>query len=100
MRKFMLGQIASSAISIFIGCTIAAFLFESAVGFVDGSILIGIFVDAVLTFLHIASYETAELDLNKGNFRSDNLERHTKEFMVLTTVKPLKEEENNDSEKK
>ena len=99
MRKFILRQVCCSAISIFIGCTIAAFLFKSAVGFVDGSILIGIFIDAVLTFLHIASYETAELDLNKGNFRSDNLERHKKEFMVLTTVKPLQEEENN-AEKK
>lgn len=99
MRKFILRQVCCSAISIFIGCTIAAFLFKSAVGFVDGSILIGIFIDAVLTFLHIASYETAELDLNKGNFRSDSFERHKKEFMVLTTVKPLQEEENN-AEKK
>ena len=100
MRKFILRQISCSAISIFIGLTIAAFLFKSAAGFVDGGIIIAIFVDAVLTFLHIASYETAELDLNKGNFRSDNLANHHKSFLVLTTVKPLDKEENNDSEKK
>lgn len=100
MRRFILRQIACSAMAIFVGLTIAAFLFKSAAGFMDGGIIIAIFVDAVLTFLHIASYETAELDLNKGNFRSNDLANHKKEFMVLTTVKPLKEEENNDSEEK
>ena len=100
MRQFILKQIACSAIAIFIGLTISAFLFESSIGFIDGGIIIAIFVDAIFTFLHIASYETAELDLNKGNFRSDNLANHKKEFIVLTTVKPLDKEENNGSEKK